>query len=462
MVLHTHGRGAKTHSLVEIFTLGAVFAGLLCHPTLALAFQANGFPLAGTWSGTSHNGDFAMSITVVVETACQVGDPCGTFDISTLPCSGVFTLVGEDQGIYEFHADDQRGNCGAGRDFLQLLPDGTLLYSSRGDYGETNGILVQQYLAATATLQPPTLPVIYDDDGSPDGTTALFYLLSDPSVSVEAVIISYGEAHPPIYIQHIGRLLDSFGIDNLPLGAGNDVSIANHDFPEWLRQSGNTYWGLPLPTQQNTDPVQNAARLIVSTLNAAPEPMTIFVSGPCTDLAEALRLDPGIKAHIAAVYIMGGAVYVRGNLSDLLPDPSNTAAEWNIYGNPQAAQEVFESGVPLYLIPLDATNQVKITKADTAQWRDGGRIAAAASDMYDMLLKTSDEMAIWDVMTAEIMSQPDLCRFQPLHLEVITAEGDTFGQTVVVSNQRANVNVCLEPDAARITQRLVDVFSASG
>ena len=58
--------------------------------------------------------------------------------------------------------------------------------------------------APTLTAAPQTrLSVIFDDDGSPDGTTALLYLLSHPEVDVKAINISYGEAHPEIYIQHI-------------------------------------------------------------------------------------------------------------------------------------------------------------------------------------------------------------------------------------------------------------------
>ncbi|MDD5371147.1 MAG: nucleoside hydrolase [Anaerolineaceae bacterium] len=103
----------------------------------------------------------------------------------------------------------------------------------------------------------------------------------------------------------------------------------------------------------------------------SPEPLALFVSGPSTDLAQALRLDPGIREHILAVYRMGGAVYVSGNLTDFSANPANVSAEWNIYIDPLAASEVFESGLPIYLVPLDATNQVSVRLVDTQQWRAG-------------------------------------------------------------------------------------------
>ena len=64
-------------------------------------------------------------------------------------------------------------------------------------------------------------------------------------------------------------------------------------------------------------------------------------------------------------------------------------------------------------------------------------------------------------MTAAIMVRPDLCAFEPLHLEVTTTEGDTAGQTVLVANEEPNAYVCLEPDVDLIKQSLKDDFSTS-
>lgn len=330
---------------------------------------------------------------------------------------------------------------------------------------------------ATETAVPPTptptivsgpsaqrIPVFFDDDGSPDGTAALFYLLGHPDVSVKAVGISYGEAHPSVYVQHIGRKLDELGIRDIPLGAGQDAPLAGtNEFPEALREGSGNFWGLPLPNADRTYPTRDASQLMVAAIKQSPQPVTVFVSGPCTNLAQALRLDAGIRDNIAAIYIMGGAVYAPGNIDDLLPNPDNTVAEWNIYADAQAAQEVFESGLDVYIVPLDATNQVMIGREDTRQWHLGGGTADFAADIYDMLLNSwgVENAAIWDLMTAAIMVKPDLCGFQALHLQVLTNQGPTSGQTVVVADEQPNVSVCLQPDVAGIKRTLIDIFSSS-
>ena len=191
-------------------------------------------------------------------------------------------------------------------------------------------------------------------------------------------------------------------------------------------------------------------------------PLAVFASGAATDLALALRLDPSIRDKISAFYLMGGAVFVPGNLTDFSASPDNVSAEWNVYIDPLAASEVFQSGVPIVLVPLDATNQVRITQSNTANWRKGGRISVFAADVYDWLfgLNARSEMMVWDVMTAAIMVHPELCPTVPLHLEVVTEQGNFYGQTKVIEGGEPNVQVCLKPDVAGIRANLDEVFAS--
>jgi len=304
--------------------------------------------------------------------------------------------------------------------------------------------------------------LIYDDDGSRDGTAALLYLLSFPELSIRAINISYGEAHPDVYIQHIGQMLEDLEIGEIPLGAGQDLPLAGGvPFPDWLRQLSDNFWDYPIPMAEKNFPVQNAPELIVSTINQVSEPVTIFLSGPFTNLAQALNLDPEIKNNISAVYFMGGAVYVPGNIINLTPDSKNQVAEWNIIADPQAAKEVFESGLDLYMVPLDATNKVLIKQKDLRPWKQGDEKANMVADLYNILFDSYDfsTTEIFDLTAATIMVLPEACIFQQLHLDVITEEGTTLGQTMVVPDLEPNINVCLNPDATRIKQALDTTFS---
>jgi inosine-uridine nucleoside N-ribohydrolase len=320
----------------------------------------------------------------------------------------------------------------------------------------------------TLPLQPTfpskPIPLIYDDDGSPDGTLANLYLLANPDVDLKVISISYGEATPSVYIQHIGGMLDDFGISGILLGAGKNAPLAGaNSFPSWITESADAFWHMPKPNAGKTYPAQPAADLIISVIKGSPEPVTLFFAGAYTNLAQALRDDPSIVDNIHAVYMMGGAVYAPGNIHDFYPDDPNIYAEWNIYTDPQAAKEVFESGLDLYLIPLDATNLVLVSKQDTSAWRQGGRIADMAADLWDSIMSgwTVDEGSMWDLTAAIAMLKPEFCPFIPLHLDVVTEDGPHSGQTAVVPGEGTNISVCLDPDAEEIRQHLIDVFSKS-
>lgn len=119
--------------------LGVVFGMFLVQP------QFSSDTLAGVWTGTAKNGSVTMQVTFTVAKTCLLNSTCGSFNIPTLPCSGTFRIVGVSGSTFHFIAENKVGSCGAAtEELLQLLPDGTLQYVSRGTYGETTGILRRQ------------------------------------------------------------------------------------------------------------------------------------------------------------------------------------------------------------------------------------------------------------------------------------------------------------------------------
>lgn len=99
--------------------------------------------LLGVWTGTAHNSDgWDMKITISVIQPFEIGSMLGVFDIPLIPCSGTFRVVRIRGETLELRAERLQGECGrAESDTLELLPDGTLLYISKGRDWETRGVL---------------------------------------------------------------------------------------------------------------------------------------------------------------------------------------------------------------------------------------------------------------------------------------------------------------------------------
>jgi hypothetical protein len=101
--------------------------------------------LLGVWTGSAHNSDgWDMKITLSVLRPFEIGSTLGIFDIPLIPCSGTFRLVAIRGETLDLEAQNLQGDCRkADLDTLELLPDGTLMYFSKGRNWETRGILLR-------------------------------------------------------------------------------------------------------------------------------------------------------------------------------------------------------------------------------------------------------------------------------------------------------------------------------
>jgi purine nucleosidase/pyrimidine-specific ribonucleoside hydrolase len=315
-------------------------------------------------------------------------------------------------------------------------------------------------MLSTLSTQSP-IPVIVDDDGSPDGVVALLFFLSNPLFEVKAVTISCGEAHPELFAPHVQRILAGLGRAEIPVGVGRAAPLAgNNAFPEPWRQASDDFWGVAIPEAPvSMEPVP-AAELMVETINSSTQPVMVFVSGNHTNLAAALRLDPGIAQHIRDVHIMGGSISIPGNIHSDWPDIDNTVAEWNIWVDPVAADEVFTSGVPIHLTPLDATNQVLWTEQDAVRWASSGsEEGTLAGDLLQWMLDSwsSDAVYVWDLVAAVNAAEPGLCAEIPLSVDVLVAPGPDQGRTVITDDP-PNASVCLDPDSDQARALAASIF----
>jgi hypothetical protein len=99
--------------------------------------------LLGVWTGNAHNSnDWDMKVTISILQPVEIGSMLGVFDIPLIPCAGTFRVVDIRGETIEVKSEKQQGECSEAKtESVELLPDGTLLYISKGDGWETRGVL---------------------------------------------------------------------------------------------------------------------------------------------------------------------------------------------------------------------------------------------------------------------------------------------------------------------------------
>ena len=307
------------------------------------------------------------------------------------------------------------------------------------------------------------IPLIWDDDGSPDGVIALLYFLRHPGVDVKAITVSCGLAHPDVFAQNLRRMLSRLGITDIPVAAGRSVPLSgNNAFPEAWRKNSDAFWQIPLPELEAKPGPASAARLIADVVRRSSAPVIVFVSGPHTNLAEALRLDPGIASKIRTVDSMGGALRVPGNVRSEAENELTPLSEWNIWIDPRAARAVFESGIPIHLTPLNAAQSVVWKKSDAERWKSSNSPGSQlAVNLLEWMLQTMSPggVYVWDLVAGVIATTPALCELQPSHVRVITKPGDQQGRTIIDRTATPNANVCILPDEDAMRKHVSLVFA---
>ena len=99
--------------------------------------------LLGVWTGTAHNSnEWDMKVTISILQPVEIGSTLGVFDIPLIPCSGTFRVIDIRGETIDVKAEKLQGECGAANaESLELLSDGTLLYTAKGTGWETRGVL---------------------------------------------------------------------------------------------------------------------------------------------------------------------------------------------------------------------------------------------------------------------------------------------------------------------------------
>ena len=307
--------------------------------------------------------------------------------------------------------------------------------------------------------------VIIDTDMAPDDWMAILYLLQRPDVTVKAITVTgAGETHCEPGTRHALGLVALSGRDGIPVACGRETPLqGDHAFPTSWREGADNLQGLTLPANSSAISNQTAVQLLTSVVESSPEEVVLITLGPLTNVAGALQSAPSLVDNLEMIYIMGGAVDVPGNVGSSGVGIDNNVAEWNIYVDPRAANIVLESGAPITLVPLDATNHAPLTPAFYNRIKEN-HASPEATFVFDLLTKNygfveSGGYFFWDPLAAAILTDESLATFQARGLRVVEEEGSASGRTQA-TDDGSRVRVAVSADGARFEQIFLEGLNA--
>ena len=271
-------------------------------------------------------------------------------------------------------------------------------------------------------------PVIFDTDPGIDDAFAIHHALYHPDINLIGMTTVFGNV-PVETAAKNAKILVEMAEQDIPVfqGASGPMVAPHKGFPTFIH-GVDGFGDINLPDPKGTIEKTFAPQFIIDAVRKQPGEVTIIAVGPLTNLAIALRMDPGIAPLVKQVIIMGGTAKEYGNIS--------AVAEANIFNDPHAADIVFRADWPMVMAGLDVTHQVILSRKETEALalkvpRIGGFLLDAA-DLYFRFYNGAfgiDGCYFHDPCATAYYINPDL--FTAIDAAVrVSCEGPAIGQTL--------------------------------
>lgn len=292
---------------------------------------------------------------------------------------------------------------------------------------------------------------LIDTDPGIDDALALLYAWGSPGLQLAGLTTVAGNVEVHEATRNLGRLLALRRPSPVPPVAQGAARPLRRPLVTARGYHGDDGLGglLDWPAVEPVLAPLDAAGFILEAIRRAREPMTLIALGPLTNVALAHARDAATLGQLARVVVMGGAVDVPGNVTP--------AAEFNIHVDPEAADEVLDAGLPVDLVPLDATRQAVLSRRalEAALQGRAGPLAARIAAFTERgfggdAAQGNAGMVLHDPLAVALALDPGLATWQPARI-VVGQDGAT---------RRAagapNCRVAAVVDAPRVIARLLE------
>ncbi|MEY2663923.1 MAG: hypothetical protein RIR35_731 [Actinomycetota bacterium] len=304
------------------------------------------------------------------------------------------------------------------------------------------------------------IPLILDCDPGHDDALAMILAAHNPALNLLGITTVSGNGGIAKVTLNARRVATLANI-NVPIaeGAGKAILGAIEEASDIHGESALDGAELPEPKIELSG--LHAVDLMANLIKDHSEPVTLVATGPLTNIALFLKMYPQLKNRVAEIVFMGGSAS-RGNRTPY--------AEFNIWMDPEAADVVLRSGLPLTMCGLDVTHQALVTKEIfTALEQMGTPLSSTIIGLLKFFAKTYDEVfempdpPLHDPVAISLLIDRSVVKSRHVNVQVELSGPLTRGATVVDIYQRlgepANCNVALDLDFDKFWSMMLEAIS---
>jgi inosine-uridine nucleoside N-ribohydrolase len=308
-------------------------------------------------------------------------------------------------------------------------------------------------------------PVLLDVDTGVDDAISILLAVSSPLIKVIGITTVSGNVEVDKALQNTLAVLDFIDAEDIPVARGMDAPLIRSLVTAKEVHGSEGLGNLKVTPSPRKAVEEHGVDFIIRMLKESPEPVTMVLLGPLTNMALALKKDGTIAKNIKELVIMGGADSAGGNITPV--------AEFNIYVDPEAAKIVFESGLPIRLVTWDVTLQAYLKRDEIEQLVDShDKAGQLAADFIDFLMSTfeREDVPLCDpaAMVSVLEEQVIDTREYPIEVEI--NGGITRGMTVIdtrsfktiqAGDARPKVQVATKLNREKFRDIFIDTLSGN-
>jgi inosine-uridine nucleoside N-ribohydrolase len=261
-----------------------------------------------------------------------------------------------------------------------------------------------------------------------DDAWALGFALAHPGFELLGVTITDGDTAARAKVAC--KLLHATGRGDVPVAVGRATKVPKE------RLDLQFSWAEDFRAKKPVG--KPAAQFLVEAAKKHPGEVTLVAVGPLQNVADALRREPALGRYLKRVVLMSGCI--RGTASK----PAQIIPEWNVVSATADAQLVYAAGLPLTIVPLDSTTQVKLADRERERLKaHRSPLTASLEALYRLWIETPEQrMTLHDQLAVAESANTGAFFGKVEELPLFV---DDEGYTRIDADKGKKVAVCLEP-----------------